>query len=225
MSDTEKERGLEEEKYKWRRGQPSKELLREAAEPGLVLSELSVKLAGGESQDGGHQKSQDRGEIQEVQVTSAATKNSSEFHYEEKMVRSEVEKDIPMCVSLPIEIISADRVFPFLNTTLADLGIDDSSIKEHVVWVDSKRTQVRSKSGKLKEKEVTVLEVRVKAQHPGNARPQEVLYSTESHTDRSYCRSGIAILPWTQSADQKLQPLQMMPTLDTQSNFTREKTE
>lgn len=67
------------------------------------------------------------------------------------------------------------------------------------MWVDTKRTQVRNKSGKLKEKEVTVLEVRVKAQHPGDPQIQEVLYSTESHTDRSYCRSGVDILPWRQT--------------------------
>lgn len=66
-----------------------------------------------------------------------------------------------------------------------------------MVWVDTKRTRVKGKSGKLKkEKEVTVLEVRVKAQHPGERQSQEILYSTESHTDRSFCRSGVDILPW-----------------------------
>lgn len=34
-------------------------------------------------------------------------------------------------------------------------------MKERVVWVDTKKTQVKSKAGKLKEKEITVLEVRV----------------------------------------------------------------
>ncbi|KAG7335642.1 hypothetical protein KOW79_000335 [Hemibagrus wyckioides] len=113
------------------------------------------------------------------------------------MILSEMEKEIPLCVSLPIEVMSPEQTFPFLNTTLADLGIDESAVKEHVVWVDTKRTRVRSKSGKFKEKEVSVLEVRVKAQLPGQTKCQEVLYSTESHTDRSYCRSGIAFLPWT----------------------------
>ncbi|KAF5902710.1 forkhead box P1-like protein, partial [Clarias magur] len=113
------------------------------------------------------------------------------------MIRTETEKEIPMCVSLPIEVTSPDQAFPFLNTTLADLGIDESAVKERVVWVDTKRTQVRSKSGKLKEKEVSVLEIRVKAQLPGQTKCQEVLYSTESHTDRLYCRSGITFLPWT----------------------------
>lgn len=71
-----------------------------------------------------------------------------------------------------------------------------SAVKERVVWVDTKRTRVKGKSGKLKEKEVTVLEVRVKAQHPGERQCQEVLYSTESHTDRSFCKSGVDIIPW-----------------------------
>ncbi len=71
-----------------------------------------------------------------------------------------------------------------------------SAVKERVVWVDTKRTRVKGKSGKLKEKEVTVLEVRVKAQHPGERQCQEVLYSTESSTDRSFCRSGVDIIPW-----------------------------
>lgn len=65
------------------------------------------------------------------------------------------------------------------------------------MWVDTKRTQVRSRSGKFKEKEVAVLEVRVKAQLPGQTKCQEVLYSTELHTDRSYCCSGITFQPWT----------------------------
>lgn len=71
-----------------------------------------------------------------------------------------------------------------------------SAVKERVVWVDTKRTRVKGRTGKLKEKEVTVLEMRVKAQHPGEPQSQEVIYSTESHTDRSFCRSGVDILPW-----------------------------
>lgn len=39
------------------------------------------------------------------------------------MIQTEMEKDIPMCVSLPIEVMSPDQAFPFVNTTLADLGI------------------------------------------------------------------------------------------------------
>lgn len=34
-----------------------------------------------------------------------------------------------------------------------------SDVKERVVWVDTKKTQVKNKTGKLKEKETTILEV------------------------------------------------------------------
>lgn len=40
--------------------------------------------------------------------------------------------------------------------------------------------------------------MRVKAQKPGDKQLQEVLYSTEAHTDRSFCRTGMDILPWKQ---------------------------
>ncbi len=40
--------------------------------------------------------------------------------------------------------------------------------------------------------------MRVKAQKPGDKQLQEVLYSTEAHTDRSFCRTGMNILPWKQ---------------------------
>ena len=33
--------------------------------------------------------------------------------------------DVPMCVSLPIDILSPDQAFPFLDTTLAGLGIEE----------------------------------------------------------------------------------------------------
>lgn len=33
--------------------------------------------------------------------------------------------DVPMCVSLPIEVLSPDQAFPFLDTTLAGLGIEE----------------------------------------------------------------------------------------------------
>lgn len=86
-----------------------------------------------------------------------------------------------------------------------------------MVWVDTKRTQVKNKAGKLKERETTILEVkgepkktrkkpvrscrrmptilfpvqvRVKAQKPGDKQLQEVLYSTEAHTDRYFCPKG-----------------------------------
>uniref|UniRef100_A0AAY4BCH2 Uncharacterized protein n=1 Tax=Denticeps clupeoides TaxID=299321 RepID=A0AAY4BCH2_9TELE len=133
--------------------------------------------------------------------------------------RSKLLWDVPMCFTLPIEILSPDQAFPFLDTTLSDLGIDESAVKERVVWVDTKRTQVRNKTGKLKEKEVTVLEVRVKAKRPGHPKSQEVLYSTESHTDRSYTRSGVDILPWihTEPGENGLQPLEMTLSLDPES--------
>uniref|UniRef100_A0A8C2XHK4 Si:ch211-196f5.2 n=1 Tax=Cyclopterus lumpus TaxID=8103 RepID=A0A8C2XHK4_CYCLU len=115
-----------------------------------------------------------------------------------KTVRVELEWEIPMSVTLPLQMEPdpAHQPFPFLDTTLADLGIQESDVKERVVWVDTKKTQVKNKAGKLKEKEITILEVRVKAQKPGDKQLQEVLYSTESHTDRSFCRTGMNILPW-----------------------------
>ncbi|XP_036073359.1 uncharacterized protein si:ch211-196f5.2 [Oryzias melastigma] len=116
------------------------------------------------------------------------------------LIRVEVDRDVPMAVALPIEL-QADPThqrFPFLDTTLADLGIQESEVKERIVWVDTTKTQVKNKAGKLKEKEVTILEVRVKAQKPGDKQLQEVLYSTEAHTDRSFCRTGMNIQPWKQ---------------------------
>lgn len=38
--------------------------------------------------------------------------------------------------------------------------------------------------------------MRVKAQKPGDKRLQEVLYSTEAHTDRYFCSKGKDSLPW-----------------------------
>ncbi|CAI5673675.1 unnamed protein product [Oreochromis niloticus] len=106
-----------------------------------------------------------------------------------------------MLVTLPIEVQPnlANQPFPFLDTTLADLGIQESEVKERVVWVDTKKTQVKNKAGKLEEKEITILEIRVKAQKPGDKQLQEVLYSTEAHTDRSFCCTGMDILPWKQT--------------------------
>uniref|UniRef100_A0A3B4UZZ0 Si:ch211-196f5.2 n=1 Tax=Seriola dumerili TaxID=41447 RepID=A0A3B4UZZ0_SERDU len=117
-----------------------------------------------------------------------------------KKVCVELECEIPMSVTLPIQVQPdlTHQPFPFLDTTLADLGIQESEVKERVVWVDTKKTQVKNKAGKLKEKEITILEVRVKAQKPGDKKLQEVLYSTEAHTDRSFCRTGMNILPWKQ---------------------------
>lgn len=44
-----------------------------------------------------------------------------------KMVRVELEWDIPMSVTLPVQVRPdpADQRFPFLDTTLADLGIKE----------------------------------------------------------------------------------------------------
>ncbi|XP_068200034.1 uncharacterized protein si:ch211-196f5.2 [Antennarius striatus] len=118
-----------------------------------------------------------------------------------KLVRVELEWEIPMSVTLPIQMHTdpAHQTFPFLDTTLADLGIQESEVKERVVWVDTVKTQVKNRAGKLKEKEITILEVRVKAQRPGDRQLQEVLYSTEAHTNRSFCRTGMNILPWKHS--------------------------
>ena len=43
------------------------------------------------------------------------------------MVRVEVERDIPMSLTLPIEVQpdAAHQPFPYLDTTLADLGIQE----------------------------------------------------------------------------------------------------
>ncbi|XP_072306688.1 uncharacterized protein [Eucyclogobius newberryi] len=133
-----------------------------------------------------------------------------------------------MAVTLPIEMQPdpAHQPFPFLETTLADLGIQESEVKERVVWVDTTKTQVKNKAGKLKEKETTILEVRVKAQKPGDKTLQEVLYSTEAHTDRSFCRTGMDIMPWKQhyTGENELEPVQMTMALKMEnrhSNGTR----
>ncbi|CAJ1082426.1 uncharacterized protein si:ch211-196f5.2 [Xyrichtys novacula] len=136
------------------------------------------------------------------------------------MVRVELELEIPMSVTLPIEVQPdlAHQPFPFLDTTLADLGIQESEVKERIVWVDNKKTKVKNKEGKMKEKEITILEVRVKAQKPGDKQLQEVLYSTEAHTDRSFCRTGVDILPWkhTSTGEGELAPVQMTMALENQ---------
>ncbi|XP_068604018.1 uncharacterized protein si:ch211-196f5.2 [Brachionichthys hirsutus] len=118
-----------------------------------------------------------------------------------KVVRVELGWELPMSVTLPLQTHPdpAQQSFPFLHETLAGLDIQESEVKERVVWVDTKKTRVKNRAGKLKEKESTILEVRVKAQRPGEKRLQEVMYSAESHTDRSCCRTGMNILPWRHS--------------------------
>ncbi|XP_046880117.1 uncharacterized protein si:ch211-196f5.2 [Hypomesus transpacificus] len=138
---------------------------------------------------------------------------------ETSQARSHLEWNVPLSVPLPIEVLSADQPFPFLDTTLADLGIQESAVKEKVVWVDTKKTQVKNKAGKLKEREVTILEVRVTAQNPGDKQTQQVLYSTESHTDRSFCRTRVDILPWihTHTEENGLQPIEMTMALEVEN--------
>uniref|UniRef100_A0A673B5H0 Si:ch211-196f5.2 n=1 Tax=Sphaeramia orbicularis TaxID=375764 RepID=A0A673B5H0_9TELE len=150
----------------------------------------------------------------------AAVEQSSRGKERDALVRVELEWDVPMSVTLPIQVQldPAHQPFPFLETTLADLGIQESEVKERVVWVDTKKTQVKNKAGKLKEKEITILEVRVKAQKPGDKQLQEVLYSTEAHTDRSFCRTGMNIQPWkhTHSGENGLAPVHMTIALENQ---------
>uniref|UniRef100_A0A3Q3NIJ4 Si:ch211-196f5.2 n=1 Tax=Mastacembelus armatus TaxID=205130 RepID=A0A3Q3NIJ4_9TELE len=107
-----------------------------------------------------------------------------------RVVRVELERDIPMLVTVPIKVQPdpTHQPFPFLDTTLADLGIQESEVKERVVWVDTKKTQVKS---------LTFL-------------------FTEAHTDRSFCRTGMTITPWkhTCAGDNGLEPVEMRRALD-----------
>uniref|UniRef100_A0A3P9CJS7 Uncharacterized protein n=1 Tax=Maylandia zebra TaxID=106582 RepID=A0A3P9CJS7_9CICH len=83
----------------------------------------------------------------------------------------------------------------FLGHTLADL-----ELKERVVWVDNKKTHPRGTAvGSNCRDVVRWQSIRVKAQMPGDKQLQEVLYSTEVHTDRSFCCTGMDILPWKQT--------------------------
>lgn len=50
----------------------------------------------------------------------------------------------------------SDKRYTGENTTVCVLR---SEVKERVVWVDTNKTQVKNKAGKLKEKEISVLEV------------------------------------------------------------------
>uniref|UniRef100_A0A8P4KIB0 Si:ch211-196f5.2 n=1 Tax=Dicentrarchus labrax TaxID=13489 RepID=A0A8P4KIB0_DICLA len=116
-----------------------------------------------------------------------------------KMVRVELEWEIPMSVTLPIQVQPdpAHQPFPFLDTTLADLGIQESEVKERVVWVDTKKTQVKNKAGK---------------------RQPLCFLLTEAHTDRSFCRTGMNILPWKHrsTGEDGLTPVQMTMALENQ---------
>ncbi|XP_041094796.1 uncharacterized protein si:ch211-196f5.2 [Polyodon spathula] len=116
------------------------------------------------------------------------------------MPRSEVCVAMPLCVPLPVEVLCPEQAFPFLDLTLTDLGVDPGSVRERVVWVDSKRTWSRSASGKVREREALVLEVRVTAQRPGpGGQTQEILYGTETHSQRRYFKTVMEVQPWIKS--------------------------
>uniref|UniRef100_A0AAZ1Y184 Uncharacterized protein n=1 Tax=Oreochromis aureus TaxID=47969 RepID=A0AAZ1Y184_OREAU len=132
-----------------------------------------------------------------------------------KMLRVIVERDIPMSVTLPIEVQPdpANQPFPFLDTTLADLGIKESEVKERVVWVDTKKTQVKNKAGKLKEKEITILEVRLWKSG-----------DSESNLIFLFCPSGTSESPETRrqtapGGENGLTPVQMTMALDTENKL------
>ncbi|XP_039603567.1 uncharacterized protein si:ch211-196f5.2 [Polypterus senegalus] len=148
------------------------------------------------------------------------------------MHRATVYHPIPYSVTLPIEVLGVEEAFPFLDLTLHDLGIDVASIKERVVWVDSRRTQVRTKTGKLKEKEILILHIRVSAVRPGDGHVQEVTYGSESHTDRQYFKTLVSVQPWVkepskdQSCNQKQQDeVEMVIAIDGESHPKWQKTE
>lgn len=64
------------------------------------------------------------------------------------LIRVEVDRDVPMAVALPIEL-QADPThqrFPFLDTTLADLGIQEWVLKVHLKGFYKKQ---KKKSKKL----------------------------------------------------------------------------
>ncbi|XP_069044291.1 uncharacterized protein [Lepisosteus oculatus] len=144
------------------------------------------------------------------------------------MVRSDLERDLPLCVSLPIELLSVEEAFPFLDLTLRDLGISQSAVKEKVFWVDSTKTRVRKGPSQLREKEVLVVEARVRVQRTGDPQEQEILYSTETHTDRSYCRSCVSVLPWRHTQrglpENSDKTVEMVVAVDTESHPNWQKT-
>ncbi|XP_058868234.1 uncharacterized protein si:ch211-196f5.2 isoform X3 [Acipenser ruthenus] len=120
------------------------------------------------------------------------------------MQRSELCVPVPLCVPLPLELLCPDLAFPFLDLTLTDLGVDLASVRERVVWADSKRTRRRTASGKVREREALVLEVRVTAQRPGpGGQTQEILYGTETHSERRYCKTMMEVHPWIKSEGEK----------------------
>lgn len=86
-----------------------------------VNTDNSVNLAG----QGKDSEVQHKVWPRESQVNSNTAENHVDLPTDDKMVRAELEWTVPMCVPLPIEVLNHDQAFPFLNTTLADLGIEE----------------------------------------------------------------------------------------------------
>lgn len=84
----------------------------------LPVKDTSVKLAGQDKDP----EVQHGVKPREKQVNGDGPLNSPT---NDKMERAELDWTVPMCVHLPIEVLSPDQAFPFLNTTLADLGIEE----------------------------------------------------------------------------------------------------
>lgn len=84
----------------------------------LPVKDTSVKLAGQEK----NPEVQHGVQSQEKQVNGDGPLDSPT---NDKTVKAELDWTVPLCVHLPIEILSPDQAFPFLNTTLAGLGIEE----------------------------------------------------------------------------------------------------
>lgn len=84
----------------------------------LPVKDTGVKLAGQDKDP----EVQHGVKPQEKQVNGDELFNSPS---NDKMLRAELDWAVPMCVHLPIEILNPEQAFPFLNTTLADLGIEE----------------------------------------------------------------------------------------------------
>lgn len=91
---------------------------KEKEERQLPVKDTSVKLAGQDKVS----EVQHGIKPQEKELNDDGPLNSST---NDKMVRGKLDWTVPMCVHLPIEVLNPDQAFPFLNTTLADLGIEE----------------------------------------------------------------------------------------------------
>lgn len=60
---------------------------------------------------------------------------------------------------LRVRGLKNSNVMPSCQQVCVLMCVSRSEVKERVVWVDTKKTQVKNKAGKLKEKEITILEV------------------------------------------------------------------